>query len=97
MKNSEQPAFPKLQEQELNQNSASHGSFKTIGGLTKREYFAGKVVNGLLASENEESYFAPTYKLNKDLTKGEIIESRAEKIANETIRITDELLKQLEK
>lgn len=51
-------------------------------GLTKREYFAGKIINGICSA----IYDKDGQKLINDIN-----------LINETIRLTDELLKQLEK
>ncbi len=50
---SEQQAFPLL---DMSQNNSTGDTFthQSIGGLTKREYFAGLAMQGLLASEESD-------------------------------------------
>lgn len=55
MKNGEQPAYPHLD------NNGFTALLKNIkpeygNGLTKREYFAGLAMQGLLASNDEDNY-----------------------------------------
>lgn len=81
MKNSEEQAFPSV-------------SFNSDGlivnesnGLTKREYFAGLAMQGILSNISQE----PTnkYSVNDGFLNTELI-------AKDSIKCADELLKQLE-
>lgn len=75
MKNADNSTFPTVQTQDNQSNN----------GLTKREYFAGLAMQGLLA--NNHPFFWGN-------SEGECAEYE---IAKEAVRHADELLKQLEK
>ena len=71
MKNADQPINPVI---------GNGVSTSTLYGLTKREYFAGLAMQGLLANYKEEDYNFPT---------------RTDLIADFSVRMADRLLDQL--
>lgn len=70
--NSTSPAFP------------AKDDWHTDGGLSKREYFAIKIAQGLCACKSD------AYEVNNGCKS-------VQPLVNDAIRIADELLKQLEK
>lgn len=76
MNNSNQPAFP-------NQETSDQLHPNFIKGLTKREYFAGLAMQGMLANSS--------CRLNDLLS-----DSAINAYVSDSIKLTDELLKQLE-
>lgn len=88
MENSKTPAFPHM----VIETDAIDGStIRNIeyDGLTKREYFAGLVLQGLLANQNTAHQINIAFG-KVDSNKANII------VTNTAINIADELLKQLE-
>lgn len=95
MKNSDQQAFP------------SQFQTETLKGLTKREYFAGIALQGLLSQhftkqsqflmqEDEEDYLmAPVY-LSPYIEADEYGQQHTrESLCRDALKIADEILKQL--
>lgn len=89
MKNSEQPVYPIVWEQTSN----------VMSGLTKREYFAGLAMQGLLSNSEESTiHFSVILKflgLPKD-TQYSFEEHYTKYIAKLSIQYADDLLKELE-
>ncbi|KUJ54000.1 hypothetical protein [Chryseobacterium aquaticum] len=65
-------------------NEFCEGNFK---GLTKREYFAGLFIQGILSSQTE---------MRSNGLANDHFGGAVENIVSEALQITDELLKQLE-
>ena len=97
MKNADKPIYPTLMQQvgdnefePTNLHPKSSHQFipehsKMTGGLTKREYFAGLAMQGMLSNSGTSNYL----KGNIDLLVPELVSKFA-------IEYADELLKQLE-
>lgn len=83
MKNSEQQAFPSQQDEE--------GFLLTKGGLTKREYFAGLALQGLLSNPAHNDTILMGVN-GGGVEKGFIA---LDLVVKEAIGYADELLKQL--
>lgn len=63
------------------------GYEKKFGGLTKREYFAGLCIQGILSAQTE---------MRSNGQQNNYFGAAVESIVSEALEITDELLKQLE-
>lgn len=85
MENSEQSAFPVTPDNLETQNPLG-------GGLTKREYFAGLAMQGILANEQLREKLIADTKNDKNYGKIELDNC----IAKEAILQADALLKKLE-
>ena len=81
MENKNQPAFPFTWTDREGQTCAE-------AGLTKREYFAGLIMQSLINSQGLVKPQVDQY--------GRFIQTEVEKFAKLTLVFTDELLKQLE-
>jgi len=80
MDNKDKPAFPKNRIEYKDKNTGEHIVIPSCNGLTKREYFAGLAMQGICSAIYNSEGEKPVNDLN---------------LVNESIRIADELLKQL--
>jgi hypothetical protein len=54
MKEKEEPAFPKVKTNVAHYLGELYGDVSSVGGLTKREWFAGMVLQGLCSQDRLE-------------------------------------------
>lgn len=91
MENADRPINPaiseKINDTEFFEYNLPHGQ-RQHSGLTKREYFAGLFIQGILAAQTE---------MRANGTQNDYFGGQVENIVSEALTITDELLKALEK
>lgn len=84
--NSQQPAFP-IQPTFNNEGQICNERY-AFEGLTKREYMATRIIQGLLSNPNTASQIVGSF--------GKVSPEEANKVVSITaVRITDELIEQL--
>ena len=88
MNNANQPIHPSSIKESY--DLMGHEMFRTVNNkdLTKREYFAGLFIQGILSAQTE---------MRANRNRNDYFGGEVESLVTEALNFTDELLKQLEK